>query len=148
MKWVWYVQRPAVCINERTGCFCRGRGWQRIVVVGTYRKWVNGGVRKKVKPYLNASKAFPLFLSTTTASLSELSVSVSFRTRVIGSTIFNSSIMSAKVYVGSVCAFVSVHPWASPVRWSRGSKTNSGSDLIASNLSWNTTDETLRQVSV
>jgi len=54
--------------------------------------------------------------------------------------------MSAKVYVGSVCAFVLVLANASPVR--RGSETDSGFDTWCSNLSWNTTDETLREVSV
>jgi hypothetical protein len=39
-------------------------------------------------------------------------------------------VMSAKVYVGSVCAFVLIHPGASPVHWPWGSGTNSSSEVI------------------
>jgi hypothetical protein len=49
--------------------------------------------------------------------------------------------MSAKVYVGSVYVFALGFPVASL----RRSSTNR---YRCSNLSWNTTDETLRQVSV
>lgn len=55
--------------------------------------------------------------------------------------------MSSKVYVGSVCDSLFACSGASPV--SGGSETDNGFALVpGSNLSWNTTDETLREVSV
>ncbi len=50
-----------------------------------------------------------------------------------------------KIYVGSVCVLVPVIAWSfSPTG---RSQTNDYHDIVYRNLSWNTTDESLRQVS-
>jgi hypothetical protein len=53
--------------------------------------------------------------------------------------------MSAKIYVGSVCVFVPVIVRAPP---EREAKLIVVKNAVYRNLSWNTTDETLRQVSL